>query len=59
MTTKSIPEQLRRTLIGHVDRDDLQNDEEMQDILDKLATLSMKVEAAKAQVLSRRAKKKG
>lgn len=57
MTTKSIPDQLRRTLLGHVDREDLRNDEEMQDILDKLANLSVKVEAAKAQVLAKRKNK--
>lgn len=58
MTTKSIPDQLRQTLIGHIDREDIVHDEEMKDILDKLANLSSKVEAAKAQVLARRSSAK-
>lgn len=36
---------------------DLREDEEMQDIITKLSTLSDKVAAAKAQVLAKRAQK--
>lgn len=57
MTTKSIPELLKRSLQSHMADADLREDEEMQEIMAKLSTLSDKVAAAKAQVLARRAKK--
>lgn len=57
MTTKSIPELLKRSLQSHMAEADLREDEEMQEIMAKLSTLSDKVAAAKAQVLARRAKK--
>lgn len=54
MTSKSIPELLKRSLQSHMAEADLREDEEMQDILLKLSALSDKVAAAKAQVLARR-----
>lgn len=57
MTTKSIPELLKRSLQSHMAQADLREDEEMQDIMNKLSALSDKVAAAKAQALARRAKK--
>ncbi|OFC69468.1 hypothetical protein [Alteromonas confluentis] len=56
MTTKSIPDLLRRSLESHMAEADLKNDEELKDILGKLSSLSEKVAAAKAQVLARRAR---
>lgn len=58
MSTKSIPDLLRRSLESHMAEADLRNDEELKDILGKLTTLSSKVAAAKAQVLARRAQNK-
>ena len=57
MTSKSIPELLKRSLQSHMAEADLREDEEMQDIITKLSTLSDKVAAAKAQVLAKRAQK--
>ncbi|QCZ94103.1 hypothetical protein [Salinimonas iocasae] len=54
MTTKSIPELLRRSLESHMAESDLREDEEMRELLSKLNNLSSKVAAAKAQVLARR-----
>lgn len=54
MTTKSIPELLRRSLESHMAESDLREDEEMRELLGKLNNLSSKVAAAKAQVLARR-----
>ncbi len=58
MTTKSIPDLLRRSLESHMAEADLRDDEELKDILGKLNVLSGKVAAAKAQVLARRAQAK-
>ena len=57
MTTKSIPELLKRSLQSHMAEADLREDEELQDIMEKLSSLSDKVAAAKAQALARRARK--
>lgn len=54
MTTKSIPELLRRSLESHMAESDLREDEEMRELLSKLNNLSSKVAAAKAQVLAKR-----
>lgn len=54
MTTKSIPELLRRSLESHMAESDLREDEEMRELLGKLNNLSSKVAAAKAQVLAKR-----
>ena len=60
MTTKSIPELLRRSLESHISQADLHDDEETQQILAKLSVLSAKVAEAKAKALARRAEgKKG
>ncbi len=59
MTTKSIPELLKRSLESHLEEADLRDDEEMRALMNKLNTLSSKVAAAKAQVLAKRAAKKG
>ncbi|MBU2977370.1 hypothetical protein [Alteromonas sp. C1M14] len=56
MATKSIPDMLRRSLESHMAEADLRNDEELKEIMGKLASLSSKVAAAKAQALARRAK---
>ena len=58
MTTKAIPDLLRRSLESHMAEADLRDDEELKDILGKLNVLSGKVAAAKAQVLARRAQAK-
>ncbi len=58
MTTKSIPDLLRRSLESHMAEADLRDDEELKDILGKLNVLSGKVAAAKAQVMARRAQAK-
>lgn len=58
MTTKSIPELLKRSLESHLEEADLRDDEEMKALMAKLNTLSAKVAAAKAQVLAKRAAKK-
>ena len=57
MTSKSIPDLLKRSLQSHMAAAALREDEEMQDIITKLSTLSDKVAAAKAQVLAKRAQK--
>lgn len=54
MTTKSIPELLHKSLQQHRDEADLRDDEELEQLLGKLADLSTKVAAAKAQALARR-----
>ncbi|WP_018984507.1 hypothetical protein [Salinimonas chungwhensis] len=54
MTTKSIPELLRRSLESHLAASDLREDEEMKVLMGKLNNLSAKVAAAKAQVVARR-----
>ena len=58
MTTKSLPDMLKRSLESHLEEADLRDDEEMQALMKKLNNLSLKVAAAKAQVLARRAAKK-
>ncbi|MEG3767964.1 hypothetical protein [Alteromonas sp. 14N.309.X.WAT.G.H12] len=58
MATKSIPDMLRRSLESHMAEADLRNDDELKEIMGKLAALSSKVAAAKAQALARRAKMK-
>ncbi len=58
MTSKSIPELLKRSLQSHMEEADLRDDEEMQALMGKLNNLSAKVAAAKAQVMARRAGKK-
>ncbi|MCU7555179.1 hypothetical protein OCL06_11285 [Alteromonas sp. ASW11-19] len=58
MTSKSIPELLKRSLQSHMEEADLRDDAEMQALMGKLNTLSAKVAAAKAQVMARRANKK-
>ncbi|NMH59465.1 hypothetical protein [Alteromonas ponticola] len=57
MTTRSLPELLKSTLQSHVDEADLQDDEELRNILEKLNTLSSKVAETKARVLAKRAMK--
>ncbi|GGW74581.1 hypothetical protein [Alteromonas halophila] len=59
MTSKSIPELLKRSLQSHLEDADLHEDEELQDIIGKLSSLSTKVAEAKAKALARRAKNKG
>ncbi len=54
MTTKSIPELLQRSLKSHMEEADLHDDAELQELMGKLANLSAKVAAAKAEVLARR-----
>ncbi len=56
MTTKSIPDLLKRSLESHMAEADLKNDQELQDILGKLNVLSEKVAAAKAKALALRAR---
>tara|TARA_B100002049_G_C16008350_1_gene344657 strand:- start:518 stop:694 length:177 start_codon:yes stop_codon:yes gene_type:complete len=58
MATKSIPELLQRSLESHLEDADLRDDEELKAIMSKLSSLSLKVAAAKAQVLARRDEKK-
>lgn len=59
MSTKSIPEQLHRSLQEHLEQSDIREDEELTELLGKLSTLSAKVAAAKAQVLAKRQQKAG
>ncbi len=56
MTTKSIPDLLRRSLESHMAEADLKDDQELKDILGKLNVLSDKVAAAKAKALALRAR---
>ena len=56
MTTKSIPDLLKRSLESHMAEADLKNDQELKDILGKLNVLSEKVAAAKAKALALRAR---
>lgn len=54
MDSKSIPELLKRSLQSHLAEADIREDEETQDIIDKLSVLSDKVAAAKARALANR-----
>ena len=54
MDSKSIPELLKRSLQSHLAESDIREDEETQDIIDKLSVLSDKVAAAKARALANR-----
>lgn len=56
MTTKSLPEMLKSALQGHIEQDDLQDNEENRALIRKLSVLSEKVEQAKARALARRAR---
>ena len=59
MTSKSIPELLKRSLQSHLEDADLHDDEELQAIIGKLNSLSAKVAEAKLKVLAKRAKRSG
>lgn len=56
MTSKSIPELLKRSLQSHLEDADLHDDEELQAIIGKLNSLSSKVAEAKSKALAKRAK---
>ncbi len=58
MATRSLPDMLRSALQSHVADADLQDDEELRNILDKLNKLSSKVAETKARVIAQRANKK-
>ncbi|MCW8093039.1 hypothetical protein [Alteromonas sp. ASW11-130] len=57
MGSRSLPDMLRSTLQSHVAEADLQDDEELRNILDKLTKLSSKVAETKARVIAQRAEK--
>ena len=59
MTSKSIPELLKRSLQSHLEDADLHDDEELQAIIGKLNSLSAKVAEAKLKALANRAKRSG
>lgn len=55
MSTKNLPELLKSALQGHIEQDDLQDNEENRALIRKLSALSDKVAEAKARALARRA----
>jgi hypothetical protein len=54
MSGKSLPAYLQQALEQYVANAQLTHDEELQDILDRLNTLNVKVELAKAKIHSNR-----
>lgn len=57
MSKKSLPLTLYQTLEKHVQDADINNDEELQDILEKLTVLNEKVEAIKQRAREKRVEK--
>jgi hypothetical protein len=57
MPKKSLPLTLYRTLEKHVQDSDINDDDDLQDILEKLALLSDKVEFYKQLVIDKRVEK--
>jgi hypothetical protein len=57
MPKKSLPLTLYRTLEKHVQDSDINDDDDLQDILDKLALLSDKVEFYKQLAIDKRVEK--
>jgi hypothetical protein len=57
MSKKSLPLTLYQTLEKHAQEADINNDEELKEILDKLATLNQKVEAFKQRAREKRVEK--
>ncbi|MGJ8674761.1 MAG: hypothetical protein ACSHWP_02325 [Pseudoalteromonas sp.] len=57
MSKKSLPLTLYQTLEKHAQDADINNDEELQDILEKLTALNEKVEAIKQRARDKRVEK--
>ncbi|MCW8107791.1 hypothetical protein OPS25_04670 [Alteromonas ponticola] len=57
MATRSLPDLLRSTLQSHLAEADLQDDQELRNIMDKLNKLSSKVAETKARALAQRSAK--
>ncbi|GAC28438.1 hypothetical protein GPAL_1574 [Glaciecola pallidula DSM 14239 = ACAM 615] len=57
MSKKSLPLTLYQTLEKHAQESDISDDEELKDILDKLASLNKKVEAFKQRAREMRVEK--
>jgi hypothetical protein len=57
MPKKSLPLTLYQILEKHAQEADINNDEELKDLLDKLASLNQKVEAFKQRAREKRVKK--
>ena len=57
MSKKSLPLTLYQTLEKHAQDADINNDEELQDILEKLTVLNEKVEAIKQRARDQRVEK--
>ena len=57
MSTSSLPASLRKVLENHVAQSDIQDDEELQSIMSRLAKLNESVERVKATIMIRRAEK--
>jgi hypothetical protein len=57
MSKKSLPLTLYQTLEKHAQDADINNDEELQDILEKLTVLNEKVEAIKQRARDKRVEK--
>jgi hypothetical protein len=55
MTNKSLPAYLQQVLAHHVAKSELSDDQELQQIFERLNRLNEKVESHKAQILQRKA----
>ena len=57
MSGNSLPAHLKKVLENHVAQADIENDEELKGILNKLTKLNESVEKVKASILMKRAQK--
>lgn len=57
MSGNSLPANLKKVLENHVAQADIENDEELKGILNRLTKLNESVERVKASILVRRAQK--
>ncbi|MGS2721329.1 hypothetical protein [Paraglaciecola aestuariivivens] len=56
MVTKTLPASLRQALEYHVNQSQLNHDDELQGIYDRLSSLNEKVEALKSKIKQNRLK---
>lgn len=57
MSGNSLPADLKKVLENHVEQADIENDEELKGILNRLTKLNESVEKVKASILVKRAQK--